>query len=53
MSSRDTERRQQRQRLKQPTNPDLKQLLLAPEARLDALTPPRAEHRQRTPEVIE
>ena len=29
------------QRLGQLTKPDLKQLLLAPEARTDALTPPR------------
>ena len=53
MSNRDTERRQQRRRLDQPAKPDLKQLLLAPEERTDALTPPRAERRRRSPEVIE
>ena len=40
-------------RLAQLTKPDLKQLLLAPGARTDSLTPPRAKHRQRSPTVIE
>ena len=44
---------EQWRRLEQLTKPDLKQLLLVPEARTDALTPPRARHRQRSPTVIE
>lgn len=44
---------EQWRRLEQRTKPDLKQLLLAPEARTDSLTPPRAPHRRRSPEVIE
>lgn len=31
-------------RLEQMTRPDLKELLLAPEARTEALTPPREKH---------
>ena len=34
-------------RLEKRARPDLKQLLLAPEARTDALTPPRLQHRHR------
>ena len=34
-------------RLEKRARPDLKQLLLAPEARTDVLTPPRARHRHR------
>ncbi len=34
-------------RLEKRARPDLKELLLAPEARTDALTPPRPRHRQR------
>ena len=34
-------------RLEQMTKPDLKELLLAPEARTDALTPPRDKCRHR------
>ncbi len=34
-------------RLEKMTKPDLKELLLAPEARTEALTPPRREWRQR------
>ena len=34
-------------RLEQMTKPDLKELLLAPEARTDALTPPRAQRHHR------
>ena len=34
-------------RLEQMTRPDLKELLLAPEARTDALTPPREKRRHR------
>lgn len=44
---------EQWRRLEQRTKPDLKQLLLTPEARTDALTPPRTPHRRRCPEVIE
>ena len=33
--------------LEQMTKPDLKELLLAPEARTDALTPPREKRRHR------
>ena len=40
-------------RLQQMTRPDLKELLLAPEARTDALTPPREKHRLRTSLSIE
>ena len=34
-------------RLEKRARPDLKELLLAPEARTDALTPPRPQHRHR------
>lgn len=34
-------------RLEERARPDLKELLLAPEARTDALTPPRSQHRHR------
>ena len=34
-------------RLEKRARPDLKELLLAPEARTDALTPPRPPHRHR------
>ncbi len=40
-------------RLERRARPDLKELLLAPEARTDALTPPRAKHRRRTPPRFE
>lgn len=40
-------------RLEKMANPDLKQLLLAPEARTDTLTPPRAERAHRRPLTIE
>ncbi|MCY4427235.1 MAG: type II toxin-antitoxin system Phd/YefM family antitoxin [Halieaceae bacterium] len=40
-------------RLQQMTRRDLKELLLAPEARTDALTPPREKHRLRTSLSIE
>ncbi|MCY4531749.1 MAG: type II toxin-antitoxin system Phd/YefM family antitoxin [Gammaproteobacteria bacterium] len=39
---------EQWQRLMQMTRPDLKELLLAPEARTDALTSPREKRRHRT-----
>ena len=38
---------EQWRRLENMTRPDLKELLLAPEPRTDALTPPRRELRQR------
>ena len=40
-------------RMERMTKPDLKQLLLAPEARTEDLTPPRGRHRHREPSVIE
>ena len=40
-------------RLEQMTRPDLKELLLTPEARTEDLTPPRRRHRRRTPLVVE
>ncbi len=39
---------EQWRRLEQLTRPDLKELLLAPEARTDALTPPSEKRRHRT-----
>ena len=41
------------QRLERMTKPGLKELLLAPEARTEQLTPPRSQHRHRTPPTIE
>ena len=35
-------------RLERRTAPDIKELLLAPEARTDSLTPPRPLHRRRS-----
>ena len=40
-------------RLERMTRPDLKELLLTPEARTEDLTPPRRRHRRRTPLVVE
>ena len=40
-------------RLEQMTKPDLKALLLAPDARTDDLTPPRRQHRRRQPSTVE
>ena len=40
-------------RLERLSKPDLKELLLRPEARTDALTPPRRRHRQRTPRRLD
>ena len=40
-------------RLEKMTKPDLKKLFLTSEARTEALTPPRLNHRRRTPAVIE
>ena len=39
--------------LERMTRPDLKELLLASEARTDDLAPPRPRHRHRTPLVVE
>ena len=36
-------------RLEKLQKPDLKELLLAPEARTEALAPPRGKHRHRAP----
>jgi prevent-host-death family protein len=40
-------------RLERMTRPDLKELLLTPEARTETLTPPRAKHRHRTLQVVD
>ena len=40
-------------RLEKMARPDLKELLLAPEARTDALTPPRKTHRHRVSPAFE
>ena len=39
---------EQWRRLQRMTRPDLKELLLASEARTEELTPPRRQHRRRT-----
>ena len=44
---------EQWRRLEKMTKPSLKELLLAPEARTDALTPPRQIRRRRMPLAIE
>ena len=44
---------EQWRKLEQMTKLDLKELLLAPEARTEALVPPRGRHRRRSPLVIE
>ena len=40
-------------RLEKMTRPDLKELLLAPEARTDTLTPPRKKHHHRVAPAFE
>ena len=40
-------------KLEKMAKPNLKELLLAPEARTEQLVPPRARRRRRTPAVIE
>lgn len=40
-------------RLEGMAKPNLKELLLAPEARTEELTPPRRQQRRRTPPVVE
>ena len=44
---------EQWRRLQRMTKPDLKELLLAPEARTEELTPPRRQHRRRTPSAVQ
>ena len=44
---------EQWRKLERMSRQDLKQLLLAPEARTEDLTPPRGQHRHRTPLVVE
>ena len=44
---------EQWRRLERMTRPDLKELLLAPEARTENLTPLRRRHRRRVPLVVE
>ena len=44
---------EQWRRLEEMQKPDLKELLLAPEARTEALTPPRTKHRHRTPPAFD
>ena len=40
-------------RLERMTRPNLKELLLAPEARTENLTPPRRRHRRRVPVAVD
>ena len=44
---------EQWRRLQKTVQPDLKALLLAPEARTEALTPPRARHVRRPAPIFE
>ena len=44
---------EQWRRLEKMTMPDLKNLLLAPAPRVDALTPPRKKHRRRRTPIFE
>ena len=44
---------EQWRQLERMTRPDLKELLLASEARTEHLTPPRRRHPRRTPQVVE
>ena len=44
---------EQWRRLERMTRPGLKELLLAPEARTEELTPPRRQHRRRIPSAVE
>ena len=39
--------------LERMTRPDIKELLLTPEARTEDLVPPRGQHRRRSPVVVE
>ena len=44
---------EQWRRMERMTRPDLKELLLASEARTEELTPPRLQHRRRTLSAVE
>lgn len=44
---------EQWRRLEEKSRPGLKELLLAPGARTEELTPPRREYRRRTPLTVE
>ena len=44
---------EQWRRLEEKSRPSLKELLLAPGARTENLTPPRREYRRRTPPTVE
>ncbi len=44
---------EQWRKLERMTRPDLKELLLASEARTEGLAPPRGQHRRRSPLVVE
>ena len=44
---------EQWRKLERMTKPDLKELLLASEARIEELTPPRRQHRRRMPSPVE
>ena len=44
---------EQWRQLERMTKPDLKELLLTSEVRTEDLTPPRGQHRHRTPLVVE
>ena len=44
---------EQWRRLEHMTRPDLKELLLTPEARTEKLVPPRGRHRRRSPVAME
>ena len=43
---------EQWRRLERMAKPNIKDLLLTPEARIDALAPPRAKHRYRAPTPV-
>ena len=40
-------------KLERLSSPNLKECLLAPEARTENLTPPRRQHRRRAPQAVE
>ena len=44
---------EQWRRLEHLLSPNLKECLLAPEARTENLTPPRRQHRRRAPQAVE
>ena len=43
---------EQWRKLERMTKPDLKELLLSSESRTEELTPPRRQHRRRTPSAV-